>query len=387
MLPTHEVSEFSPAIAPEGAGLPRRRGGFTLIELLVVIAIIAVLIALLLPAVQAAREAARRSQCVNNLKQIGIALHNYHDQKGSLPFGHGDYNVSWNDWSAQSQILAQLEQGNLFNAINFTSTITPASPSYTGGAPPYAWGCPQNSTVITSVINTFLCPSDFSRLTSPYGHCNYVANAGSTPNAFYANTTTSKSNPGGYGATASSGDFNGLFGYVTNSGVINFSAITDGLSNTAAFSEDVMGVGAGNTNASDNVQDALFPSSTVMASGVSSGTATVSSGPLFYAVCNTKGPGSGASTWNDWARGDYWHAGSITGGTRYNHVMPPNSWSCGYGGTHDGGASTASSRHSGGVNVLMADGSVRFIKQTISVPVWQGLGSRNGGEIISADSF
>jgi prepilin-type processing-associated H-X9-DG protein len=241
--------------------------------------------------------------------------------------------------------------------------------------------------VITTNINIFLCPSDPTRLTSPYGHFNYVANAGSTPNAFYANTTTSKSNPGGYGATASSGDFNGLFGYVTNSGVINFSAVTDGLSNTVAFSEDVTGLGAGNTNASDTVQDPLKPSATVMSSGISAGTPTVSSGALFYAVCNTKGPGSGASTWNDWALGDYWHAGSITGGTRYNHVMPPNTWSCGYGGTHDGAASTASSRHPGGVNSLLADGSVRFIKQSISVPVWQGLGSRNGGEVISADSF
>src|ERR1700737_5667292 len=95
--------------------------GFTLIELLVVIAIMAVLIALLLPAVQSAREAARRAQCVNNLKQIGIAMHNYHDVFGTLPYGHGWF--GWNDWNAQTYLMPFLEQGPLFNSINFSNNL------------------------------------------------------------------------------------------------------------------------------------------------------------------------------------------------------------------------------------------------------------------------
>ena len=107
-------------------GVPAPCRGFTLIELLVVIAIIAVLIALLLPAVQAAREAARRSQCVNNLKQLGLALHNYHDVNGGLPWGHGYF--GWNDWSASTLMLPYLELGTLYNAINFANTGAAAVP-------------------------------------------------------------------------------------------------------------------------------------------------------------------------------------------------------------------------------------------------------------------
>src|SRR6187200_1821037 len=106
---------------------PDSRRGFTLIELLVVIAIIAVLIALLLPAVQAAREAARRAQCVNNLKQIGIAMHNYHDATGALPFGHGPF--GWNDWNAQTFLLPFLEQTPVYNAINLFNGISGAAPN------------------------------------------------------------------------------------------------------------------------------------------------------------------------------------------------------------------------------------------------------------------
>src|SRR3954451_2672849 len=123
-----------------------KRRGFTLIELLVVIAIIGVLIALLLPAVQAAREAARRSQCTNNLKQIGIALHNYHDGTGSLPWGHGPF--GWNDWSASVMLLPFIEQKQIYDAINFNANISGANP-----------GANENRTIQLMRLNVLLCPS------------------------------------------------------------------------------------------------------------------------------------------------------------------------------------------------------------------------------------
>ncbi len=152
-----------------------RSAGFTLIELLVVIAIIAVLIALLLPAVQAAREAARRMSCVNNLKQIGIAMHNYHDVTGQLPSGHLTTGPTvggsgWDDWSAFTMMLPYMELGTLYNALNFTDLLEPAK-----------YGNKYNSTVTFSKINTFLCPSDPVRGTNPDGHTNYAGNAGSCP--------------------------------------------------------------------------------------------------------------------------------------------------------------------------------------------------------------
>jgi prepilin-type N-terminal cleavage/methylation domain-containing protein len=147
-----------------------RKDAFTLIELLVVIAIIGALIALLLPAVQAAREAARRSQCVNNLKQIGLAVHNYVQTNSVLPIGQGDEPANtFNGWSSLAMMLPQLEQGAVFNSINF---------QIPDGSVP---GSFQNQTSEAVRIATFLCPSDPDRLTANAGHNNYFGNTGSDP--------------------------------------------------------------------------------------------------------------------------------------------------------------------------------------------------------------
>ena len=144
-----------------------RRRGFTLIELLVVIAIIAVLIALLLPAVQSAREAARRAQCTNNLKQMGLALHNYVNTTDRFPWGAGPW--GWNDWSGHVMLLPYMEQQSMFNAINF---VNGCADNRCGG---------MNTTAVYNKVQGFLCPSDLDRLSTPHGHNNYMGNAGSAP--------------------------------------------------------------------------------------------------------------------------------------------------------------------------------------------------------------
>jgi prepilin-type processing-associated H-X9-DG protein len=316
-----------------------------LIEVLVVIAIIGSLIALLLPAVQAAREAARRAQCANNLKQLGLALHGYHDAVGALPWGEGPDN--WNNWSAHVMLLPYLEQVTLYNAINFADWA--AAP-----------GNSLNATVQQVVLAVLLCPSDLDRLTAPNGHVNFCTTAGTDHNF------------------APKGPPSGLFAQAPYSSVaVRFSDVLDGLSQTAAMSERVRGL----ANASDAF-DPLTPSSSLVESnGLQAAT------DAYYQACRQTAPAAGVRLHLNrdiGGLGAYWFYGGATS-TRYNHIMPPNTWNCGSSQTD--GAYTASSRHPGVVHVLFADGSSRAIKQTIAVQVWWALGTRAGGEMISADAY
>ena len=359
------------------------RRGFTLIEVLVVIAVIGLLVALLLPAVQAAREAARRMQCGNNLRQIGLALQGYHDAVGSLPWGQGPF--GWNDWGAVALSLPYLEQNVLFNGINFSSDLFPAQP-----------GCPANSTAQGRTLAVLICPSDVDRLTNPEGHTNYAGNAGSNP-LFFGRAT---SRPG-FPVAAIFPTPDGLFAFVSASPdppfgiVVSFAIIPDGLSQTAAFSERVKGIGTGNR------LDPLRPTSAVAGVGRPSGTtpagAAADTVPQpYYAACRATPPtasnlatdaGPDGVGW--YAYGMHWWTGHPYAG-RYNHVMTPNTWSCAYdvnGIINDNGANPANSRHPGVVNVLLADGSTRAVKETIAVEIWWSLGTRAGSEIIPGDAY
>ncbi len=368
-----------------------KRRGFTLIELLVVIAIIAVLIALLLPAVQAAREAARRAQCTNNLKQLGLAVHNYISQQNAFPplvenisqAGYSAYNDPWVlDWTAA--ILGQLEQIPLYNSINWSF----ASSAWGEGTPP-------NTTAIRSKASFMMCPSENIKIpTISQGYKNYVANIGG-PAAISAWTGT---------FVPMRSDPNNKPGYCTtgtnfNCGTFGIESVIDGTSNTALFSETLLGSGlamnAQTVSSAPRRSTVLFPSGLNIPAdgGVNGGAAALN----FYNACRnlpgtTAGfgglpPGSG----NAWLGGN---ANAVLVWDAYNHWMTPNTNGCdnqadgntgGWGNVVD--AIPPSSNHSGGVNLGMADGSVKFIKNTIGYQPWWAIGTRNGGETISSDAY
>jgi len=364
------------------------RKAFTLIELLVVIAIIAVLIALLLPAVQSAREAARRAQCVNNLKQLGLAIHNYHSSNNVLPadgvflgpaYGSNPPAASegWG-WAASwvVSILPNMEQQSLYNAYNFNRSAD-GQPNYTTGF---------------TLIGSLICPSDSQqqkRPSAPWGPNSYHGNHGG-PGIVSNWSGTIVQNYTRYPQE--------WWGADANMAYFGFEGITDGTSSTALISERLMGIVGG---------PRVFPGTANAKRGIFQVTypGTVNQGPTANpmaaigacrAVPATKASGNTNDGGTYLSGAHYslsypWH----TSNSAYTHFNTPNGNSC--VSTADqcgdciwGGATgqiSATSNHSGGVNTCFADGSVRFIKDTVSPPTWWALGTKAGGEVLSADSY
>ena len=357
------------------------RRGFTLIELLVVIAIIGVLIALLLPAVQSAREAARRAQCTNNLKQLGIALHNYHSATNSFPLGASlqPYNAPgqvtfWSDWSAHALLLQYIEGSPIYAACNFS-----LAPEWDGN-----YGYVVNSTATNAKINSFVCPSDGNAGQQDSTGASYGAN-----NSYMGSTGLStigypEATPNAQNAQQSSG----IFAYQK---AYNIAQVRDGTSNTVAFSEMIAddqdtgfsrqpGKGTGGAG---NLQAVYLPN--VNTAGMALVQADIQ-------ACNAKYQSDGGGREGGGYR---WSCGAM-GYTMFNTIIPPNG-----GGTIPWGACrnnccpqsrhadyvNASSFHPGGVNVCFADGSVRYVKNTVAMLTWWALGTRANGEVISADQY
>ena len=332
----------------------RMRRGFTLIELLVVIAIIGVLIALLLPAVQSAREAARRSQCTNNLKQLGLALHNYVSINEAIPPSGVCGNNGLQNYSMKSRMLGNLEQQQLFNALNF-------SQSYWNNN--YA----QNITVKITNLSVFNCPSDGPGPTPNGGTSQYPNSVGLArqPTGWYPNGP----------AYFLDLKINGNNGDNTLSRMVTFSSFTDGLSNTVMFSEMVKGK-MSNSKVGVHI---VFNLST---------NAGLGSSLAIHQYCQTlngQTPITALSNSWDW-KGEHWLVQDMGRGGGFSMVNMPNQINCEAGSQIDSFLG-ASSMHPGGVNVMMADGSVRFVKNSVNMVSWYGIATMDGSEVVSNDAY
>jgi prepilin-type N-terminal cleavage/methylation domain-containing protein/prepilin-type processing-associated H-X9-DG protein len=349
------------------------RRAFTLIELLVVIAIIAVLIALLLPAVQSAREAARRAQCVNNLKQIALACHNYESSQGCFPMGNRYIDVysyaapatacsgsSWFGYSAFAFTLPFLEGGNQYAAINFDFVVNSI----------------RNTTAFRSKVAAFVCPSDQESPAPPSNfffssHCSYAMSRGTLENVYCNAAVSAFPDPGAENPSHCNAVLgNGMFGAEA---VVRIAGVTDGTSNTALFGEASRFPGdtAQMYHTWHHVSVTNFTSNYGSSFG---GDYRPRGGKFTYPRLNSPPDKTGAITASIWGV-----CGSGAG--------IPADWLQNCPQALTLGQWAFQSLHPGGANFAFADGSVRFVKNSTSDATYQALGTRAGGEVISSDSY